>query len=62
MGKKIRDNQISVRIPKTLRLALENAATDADHGLSDLVRRVLIDYAAKRIIGAAGSRRPELAA
>jgi hypothetical protein len=62
MGKKIRDDQISIRIPKTLRFALEAAATDDDHGLSDLVRRVLIDYAAKRIIGAAGTPRPEVAA
>jgi hypothetical protein len=50
MAKKLRDDQISVRIPKTLRCALEAAATDDDHGLSDLVRRVLIDYAARRIL------------
>jgi uncharacterized protein (DUF1778 family) len=51
MAKKIRDDQISIRISRTLRSALEDAASANEHGLSGLVRQVLIDYAAKRIIG-----------
>jgi hypothetical protein len=62
MAKKIRDGKISVRIPQPLRSALEKAAVADERDLSDLVRLVLIDYAAKRIIGVGAAPRPGVAA
>ena len=56
MSKNIRDDQIVVRISRPLRAALENAAmADGDRGLSGLVRKVLIDYAANHITERAGA-------
>jgi uncharacterized protein (DUF1778 family) len=47
---KRRDDQITLRVPVTLRSELEAAASAADRSLSDVVRAVLIDYAARRIL------------
>jgi uncharacterized protein (DUF1778 family) len=47
---KRRDNQITLRVPVTLRSELEAAASAADRSLSDVVRAVLIDYATRRIL------------
>jgi uncharacterized protein (DUF1778 family) len=47
---KRRDDQITLRIPATLRSELETAADDDDRSLSDIVRAVLIDYATKRVV------------
>jgi uncharacterized protein (DUF1778 family) len=45
-----RDDQITLRVATALRAELEAAASADDLGLSGLVRKVLIDYAAKRVI------------
>jgi uncharacterized protein (DUF1778 family) len=47
---KRRDDQITLRVPVTLRSELEAAASAADRSLSDVVRAVLIDYATRRIL------------
>jgi uncharacterized protein (DUF1778 family) len=49
MSKKIRDEQINIRVSRPLRAALEDAASADERLLSDLVRKVLIEFAAKRI-------------
>ncbi len=50
MSKNIRDAQICLRLSKPLRSALEDEATVAgDCGLSAIIRKILIDHAAKRI-------------
>jgi hypothetical protein len=46
---KKRDDQITLRVAGTLRAELEAAANAEDCGLSGLVRKVLIDFAARRI-------------
>jgi hypothetical protein len=55
MSKKIRDDQIHLRVAGTLRAELEAAASADDVGLSGLVRRVLIEFATKRITERAGA-------
>jgi uncharacterized protein (DUF1778 family) len=55
MSKKIRDDQINIRISRPLREVLEDAASADERGFSDLVRRVLIDYAAKHLASRAGT-------
>jgi predicted HicB family RNase H-like nuclease len=52
---KKRDDQITLRVAGTLRAELEAAASADDVALSGLVRKVLIDYAAKRITERAGA-------
>jgi hypothetical protein len=47
---KKRDDQITLRVSGPLRAELEAAASADDLGLSGLVRRVLIDYATKRVV------------
>ena len=47
---KRRDDQITLRVPATLRFELEAAASAGDRSLSDIVRAALIDYATKRIV------------
>jgi uncharacterized protein (DUF1778 family) len=47
---KRRDDQITLRVPATLRCELEAAASAADRSLSDVVRAALIDYATKRVV------------
>ena len=53
--KRRRDDQITLRVPATLRSELEAAASADDRSLSDIVRAVLIDYATKRITARAGA-------
>jgi hypothetical protein len=56
MSKTIRDGQVSVRLSNTLRAALEDEATTAgDCGLSSIIRKILVDHAAKRITARAGA-------
>jgi hypothetical protein len=56
MSKKIRDAQIVVRISRPLRAALEDEAmADGDRGLSGIVRKILVDHAARRINERAGA-------
>ena len=52
---KRRDDQITLRVPGTLRAELEAAASAGDRSLSDIVRAALIDYATKRIVERAGT-------
>jgi hypothetical protein len=47
---KKRDDQITLRVSGPLRAELEAAASADDLGLSGLVRRVLIEYATKRVV------------
>jgi hypothetical protein len=44
-----RDGQICIRVSRALRSELEAAAQDDGRGIADEIRRVLVDYAAKRI-------------
>jgi uncharacterized protein (DUF1778 family) len=55
MSKKLRDDQINVRVSRPLREVLEAAASADERVLSDLVRRVLIEYAAKHLASRAGT-------
>jgi hypothetical protein len=56
MSKTIRDGQVSVRLSNTLRAALEDEATTAgDCGLSSIIRKILVDHAARRITARAGA-------
>jgi hypothetical protein len=55
MGKK-RDDQLCIRVPRQLRIALEDAAlADGDRGLSGIVRKALVDFATKYITERAGA-------
>jgi uncharacterized protein (DUF1778 family) len=47
MSKKLRDDQINVRVSRPLRAVLEEAASADERVLSDLVRKLLIEFAAK---------------
>jgi hypothetical protein len=47
---KKRDDQITLRIPGTLRAALENEAAAEARSLSGLVCKVLVDFATARIV------------
>ena len=51
---KKRDDQITLRVAGTLRTELEAAASADELSLSGVVRRVLIDFATKRITERAG--------
>jgi hypothetical protein len=56
MSKLIRDDQIVVRIARPLRIALQDAAmADGDRGLSGIVRKALVEFAAKHINERAGA-------
>jgi hypothetical protein len=44
------DDQITVRIAAPLRVELEHAAADDGRELSSLVRKILIDHAAQRVV------------
>jgi hypothetical protein len=47
---KKRDDQITLRLPGTLRAALEDEAiADGDRGLSGTIRKILVEHATKRI-------------
>jgi uncharacterized protein (DUF1778 family) len=48
--KQNRDDQITLRLAGTLRAALEDEAAAESRGLSSLVRKVLVDHAAQRIL------------
>jgi hypothetical protein len=50
MAKRLRDDQLVIRVASSLRGELEAAAAEDGRELSDLVRRVLIDFAEKRFI------------
>jgi hypothetical protein len=50
MAKKRRDAQLNIRVPQPLRAELEDAASADELGLSGLCRKVLIDYATKRVV------------
>jgi hypothetical protein len=47
---KRRDDQITLRVAGTLRTALEDEAVAQSRGLSNLIRKILVDYASKRVI------------
>jgi hypothetical protein len=49
MAKKRRDDQICLRVPGSLRAALEDAAGADELGLSGLCRKILIEFATKHI-------------
>jgi hypothetical protein len=49
------DNQITLKLAGTLRAELEEAAAADGRGLSGLVRKVLIDFAARRVTARAGA-------
>jgi hypothetical protein len=49
MAKKRRDDQICLRVPGSLRAALEDAAGADELGLSGLCRKILIEFATKYI-------------
>lgn len=44
------DDQVCLRLAGPLRAALEDEATSESRGLSSLVRKVLVDHAAQRIL------------
>jgi hypothetical protein len=48
--KKIRADQIHLRVSGPLRVALEDAASADELGLSGLCRKVLIEFATKHIV------------
>lgn len=48
MSKK-RDQQLNIRVSGPLRQVLEQAAAADERRMSDLVRRLLIDFAAKHL-------------
>lgn len=48
MAKKLRDEQLVIRVAARLRRELEIAAAEEGRELSDLTRRVLMDFAEKR--------------
>jgi hypothetical protein len=47
---KKRDDQITLRVAGTLRTALEDEAAAQSRGLSSLIRKILVDHTAKRVI------------
>src|SRR5260370_25256823 len=50
MSKTLRDDQITLRLSRTLRAALEDEAiADGERGLSGVIRKILVDHATKRI-------------
>jgi predicted HicB family RNase H-like nuclease len=49
-SKSKRDDQITLRVAGTLRAALEDEAATESRGLSSLVRKVLLDHAARRAV------------
>jgi hypothetical protein len=49
MSKKLRDRKVSFRLASPLYDELEAAAADEDRSLSDLLRRMSIDLAERRI-------------
>ena len=55
MSKKLRDDQINVRVSRPLRAVLEDAASADERLLSDLVRKVLIEFAAKHLAARTGT-------
>jgi hypothetical protein len=55
MPKLVLDQQIVVRIAEPLRTELEAAAEQDGRVLSSMVRRVLVDWAARRVIEREGA-------
>jgi hypothetical protein len=51
------NDQVCLKLPHTLRAALEDEAATESRGLSSLVRKILIEYAATRRVERA--TRPE---
>jgi hypothetical protein len=51
MARTIRDDQLVVRVSRSLKSELEAAAAADSRGLSSQVRRVLIDWASRRVAG-----------
>jgi hypothetical protein len=49
------DNQVCLKLAAALRAALEDEAVSRGRSLSNLIRQVLIDHAAKRIATRAGT-------
>jgi hypothetical protein len=47
---KRRDDQITLRIAGTLRAALEDEAAGDSRGLSSLIRKILLNHVAQRVV------------
>ena len=47
---KRRDDQITLRVAGTLRAALEDEAAGDSRGLSGLIRKILLNHVAQRVI------------
>lgn len=45
-----RDARVAIRIAEPLREVLESEASDDGRNLSDLIRKLLIDHCARRIV------------
>jgi uncharacterized protein (DUF1778 family) len=45
-----RDDQITIRLAGTLRAELERAAAEDGRELSSLIRKILVDHAAQRVV------------
>jgi hypothetical protein len=50
MPRTIREDQLVVRVSRSLKSELEAAAAADSRGLSSMVRRVLIDWASQRVV------------
>jgi hypothetical protein len=50
MARTIREDQLVVRVSRSLKSELEAAASADGRGLSSMVRRVLIDWASQRVV------------
>jgi hypothetical protein len=46
---KRRDDQITLRVAGTLRAVLEDEAAAESRGLSNLIRKILVEHSAKRV-------------
>lgn len=49
-GMKQRDDQITLRVAGPLRTALEDEAAAESRGLSNLIRKILIEHTARRVV------------
>jgi hypothetical protein len=50
MARTIREDQLVVRVSRSLKSELEAAASADSRGLSSMVRRVLIEWASQRVV------------
>jgi hypothetical protein len=57
MSKTVREDQVHLRIAGSLRMALEDEAAACGRSLSNLIRHLLIQHTAQRVV-----ERPEKAA